>query len=129
MFKNFILCVMLLILGVTTALCLSPTDTITMAARRDAKNFRLSDSLWKANRQAQFSSISDYFKPTKTNVKDTALLIDSAYVQAFRYYAYKQNKRRRTAGHHILVGVEVAAGIAVVLLAAIIIFVAPTMGN
>ena len=128
MFKNFIMCLMILVFSTTTGVCLaSQTDSTTKAAKRDAKNFRLSDSLWKLSRQYHFPAASDYFKPGKTDVKDIALLNDSVYVRAFRQYAYKQNKRRRTAGHHILVGVEIAAGIAAAALIAIIIFIAPNM--
>ena len=113
MFKNFILCLMVLVFSTTAGMCLTAkTDTITKAAKRDAKNFKLSDSLWKLSRRDSFPSTSDYFKPKKADVKDITLLNDSVYVAAFRQYAYKQNKHRRTAGHHILVGVEIAAGIA-----------------
>jgi hypothetical protein len=109
--------------------CLPQTaDTITAIAKRNAKNFKLDDITWKVTRQQKPAETSDYFKPDKIYVKDTTLLRDSAYVTAFRHYAYKQNKRRRTAGHHILVGVEIAAGLAVVALIAIIIFIAPHQG-
>jgi hypothetical protein len=116
------------VFSITAGMCITAkTDTITKAAKRDAKNFRLSDSLWKSNRRYHFPATSDYFKPAKTDVKDMALLNDSVYVHAFRQYAYKQNKHRRTTGHHILVGVEIAAGIAATALIAIIIFIAPNM--
>lgn len=112
----------------TTGICLSAkTDTIKEAAKRDAKNFSLSDSLWKLNRRDHYPATSDYFKPTKADVKDITLLNDSVYVQAFREYAYKQNKHRRTVSHHILVGAEIAAGVATAALIAILIFIAPKM--
>jgi hypothetical protein len=112
----------------TAGMCVTAkTDTIKEAAKRDAKNFRLSDSLWKLSKRYNFAATSDYFKPGKADVKDIALLNDSVYVHAFRQYAYKQNKHRRTAGHHILVGVEIAAGVAAAALIAILIFIAPKM--
>ena len=128
MLKNFILCLMVLVFSTTAGMCLTTkTDTITKAAKRDAKNFRLSDSLWRSNRRYHYPATSDYFKPAKKDVKDIALLNDSVYVSAFRQYAYKQNKHRRTVGHHILVGVEITAGVAALALIAILIFIAPTM--
>ena len=120
---------LLLFIAMSPTVCLSQNvDTITATAKRDAKNFRLDDATWKLTRQQRSAEISDYFKPDKTYVKDTTLLRDSAYVSAFRHYAFKQNKRRRTAGHHILVGVEIAAGLAAAALIAIIIFIAPHEG-
>jgi hypothetical protein len=125
---RYILCLLSFFSIASTAMCLpSKNDTIANAAKWNAKHFSLSDSLWKQNKHHRFPITSDYFKPACANVTNIALLNDSAYVQAFRYYAFKQNKRRRTAGHHILVGVEIAAGIAAAALIAIIIFVAPNM--
>ena len=93
-------------------------DSMTMMAKKDAKKFRLNRNDWikfseeqrersraamiyahsgitRAQR-AQFrkdyaENQSDYFKPTRSGVRDTALLRDSAYVKAYRQAAYKKS--------------------------------------
>ncbi len=128
MFKVFAICVIAFISIALSAMAFPiKTDTTTKVAKRDAKNFRLSDSLWKANRLRNFPETSDYFKPTNADVKNVALLNDSVYVQAFRKYARKQNAHRRTTGHYFVVGGVVTVGVAVLALAAILIFIAPKM--
>lgn len=108
------------------ALCLPKTaDTISAVAKRDAKNFKLDNATWKLTRQRRSTASSDYFKPNKTYVRDTTLLRDSAYVTAFRHYAYKRNKHRRTTGHYILLGGEITVGIVAATLLALDIFLFP----
>jgi len=102
-------------------------DSVTKAARIDAKNFRLDDAIWKTYRH-KLPATSDYFKPDASKVKDTTLLSDSAYVDAYRLAAFKRNKHRHTPWHYVLVGGSIAVGVAIVAVAGILIFIAPTMG-
>lgn len=102
-------------------------DSVIKAARIDAKNFRLDEATWKTYRH-KLPATSDYFKPGASNVKDTTLLSDSAYVDAYRFAAFKRNKHRHTPWHYVLVGGSIAVGVVVVAIAGVIIFIAPTMG-
>ncbi len=102
-------------------------DSLAVVARADAKNFRMDDAVWKKYKHT-LPFTSDYFKPGGTGVKKTALLSDSVYVDAYRHEAFKRNKHRHTAWHYLLVGGSIAAGVVLLALTAIIIFIAPTMG-
>jgi hypothetical protein len=73
----------------------------------------------------QIDYTSDYFKPSKTTTKDTALLNDSVYVKAFRNAAYQHTTARRTAGHYIAIWGGVAVGIFLIIG---FILIANTMG-
>lgn len=129
MIKAFCICLLLWTITASQALCLPiNTDTVTKAARKDAKRFKLDDATWKLSRKYKFPPSSDHFKPGEADVSDVKFLRDSAYVTAFRQYAYKQNKHRHTTWHYLLVGGEIAAGIAAAALIAIIIFIAPHEG-
>ncbi|WPU98052.1 hypothetical protein SNE26_18675 [Mucilaginibacter sp. cycad4] len=101
-------------------------DSVIKAARVDAKNFRLDDATWKKYHH-KLPYTSDYFKPQASGLKDTTLLSDSVYVDAYRQAAFKRNKHRHTPWHYVLVGGGIAAGLVVVAVAGIIIFIAPTM--
>jgi hypothetical protein len=57
-------------------------------------------------------STSDFFKPLKENVIDTALLADSDYVHTFRATAFKKAVTMRTKAHYITVYGSIAIGIA-----------------
>ncbi|MEO6977599.1 MAG: hypothetical protein ABI113_04440, partial [Mucilaginibacter sp.] len=87
-------------------------DSLVRAARADAKNFRLDDAVWKKYKHTLPNS-SDYFKPREADVKSTALLTDSVYVDAYRQAAFKSNKHRHTIWHFVLVGGSIAAGVVV----------------
>jgi hypothetical protein len=114
--------------GFSAALCQSThRDSVLKAARADARDFRLNDTIWKKYKR-RLPATSDYFKPLTVKQGREALLTDSAYVQAYRKEAFKRNKHRRTPWHYVLVGGSVAAGVVVLGLAAILIFVAPHMG-
>lgn len=53
---------------------------------------------------------SDYFKPVASAVSDTALLRDSAYVNAYREKAWQRTRHRRSVGHYVWVTGVVMAG-------------------
>jgi hypothetical protein len=99
-------------------------DSITKAARADAKSFRLDSEIWKKYKH-RLPATSDYFKPSEANSKNAALLADSDYVGAYRKAAFNRNKHRHTPWHYVLIGGSVATGIAILGLAAIIIFIVP----
>src|SRR4051794_13960253 len=82
-------------------------DSLVRAARADAKNFRLDDAVWKKYKHTLPNS-SDYFRPSEADVKTTALLSDSVYVDAYRQAAFKSNKHRHTIWHYVLVGGSIA---------------------
>jgi hypothetical protein len=106
---------------------LAHRDSIVKAARADAKNFRLDDATWKKYRH-KLAYTSDFFKPRAADVKNVALLNDSVFLDTYRHEAYKRNKRRRTPWHYVLVGGGSVAGLFVLMVTAIVIFVAPKMG-
>lgn len=120
---------MLLSAWLSVALCQQPAhrDSVIKAARADAKNFRLDDVTWKKYRH-KLTCTSDYFKPHAADLKNAALLSDSVFLDAYRHEAYKKNKRRHTPWHYVLVGGGAAAGVFVLMVTAIVIFVGPTMG-
>jgi hypothetical protein len=99
-------------------------DSLIKVARADAKSFKLDDAIWKKYRH-RLPATSDYFKPSEANFKNGALLADSDYVGAYRKAAFKKNKHRHTSWHYVLIGGSVATGIAILGLAAIIIFIVP----
>jgi len=101
-------------------------DSIRKTARRDAKEFRLDDTVWRRYKR-KLPLSSDYFKPGKTNDNNRALVNDSTYVQTYRKAAFKRNKRRRTPWHYALVGGGIAASIVVITIGTIIIVAGPTM--
>ena len=105
----------------------SRRDSLIRFARTDAKSFRLDEVTWKKYRH-KLPHTSDYFKPTEASVKNPALLSDSVYVDTYRHEAFKRNKKRHTTWHYVLVSGGIAAGACVVLVTAILIFIAPTMG-
>ncbi len=104
-------------------------DSVIKAARADARSFRLDDAIWKKYRH-KLPNTSDYFKPKASDLKDTTLLNDSVYVDAYRRAAFKRNKQRHThtPWHYVLVGGSIAVGVAVIGLAAIAITIGPKMG-
>lgn len=102
-------------------------DSIIKIARADAKNFRLDNATWKKYRHT-LAYTSDYFKPNRSDLKDTTLLGDSVYVDAYRHAAFKRNKQRHTPWHYVLLGGSIVTGLAVLALAGILIFIAPKMG-
>lgn len=120
---------LLLSAWLSVALCQQPAhrDSIINAAHANAKNFRLDHVIWKKYRH-KLSYTSDYFKPHSADLKNTALLSDSVFVDAYRHEAYKINKRRRTPWHYVLVGGGAAAGVFVLMVTAIVIFIGPKMG-
>jgi hypothetical protein len=103
-------------------------DSIKKAARLDAKTFRLNDIVWKKYRRS-LPYTSDYFKPQASAVSIPALLNDSAYVDAYRHEAVKQNKKRRTPLHFMVVGAGITAGALILFATVVIIIVAPQMGS
>lgn len=88
-------------------------DSLTLIAKRDARHFKLADAAWAMYKKHDFPYTSDYFTPNKTYTPDTALLRDSVYVNAFRWYASGQNARRHTIGHGIVVAglITISAGV------------------
>ena len=128
MVRTTVLLILLLTL-VSTAFCQqgASRDSLIGTARADAKKFRLDDAVWKKYKHT-LPYTSDYFKPRETGIKNTALLSDSVYVDAYRQEAFKRNKHRHTPWHYLLVGGSIAAGVVLLALTAIIIFIAPTMG-
>ena len=114
-------------------------DSMTRMAKEDAKKFRLNRNDWlkfseeqrersrvamiyahsritraqrAQSRKAYYVVSSDYFKPTASAVRDTALLKDSIYVQAYRQVAYN-----KTAGGVSFWGIAaMSAGLAFILL-------------
>jgi hypothetical protein len=127
MFRILLLC-LLFTASFSAARCQTThRDSVLKAARADARDFRLDDAIWKKYKRG-LPATSDYFKPFSVKQGDKALLTDSVYVQAYRKEAFKRNKHRRTPWHYVLVGGSVAAGVVVLGIAAILIFVAPHMG-
>lgn len=92
-------------------------DSITRIAQADSKNFRLNKTDLKKFRKDRRNYNSDFFKPPK--VRDSTLLKDSLYLKAFRDAAYKKTRKRRTAGHYVIIG---AANYATGLIGTIILF-------
>ena len=90
-------------------------------ANSDVKSFQLERTAWKRFKQHNFPISSDYFKPTRLNSSDTALLNDSTYVRNFRAAAYKKTLHRRTGGHKALliggISLAVIAVVSVIILA------------
>lgn len=79
-------------------------DSVVKDAFTDVKRFKLNKQQFKEFRKNKTNSYSDLFKPTKATVSDTANLADSVYVNAFRNAAYNKTLKRRTTGHHFLMG-------------------------
>jgi len=79
-------------------------DSITRIAKQDAELFWLNKKDLKTFRKDRHNYTSDYFKPVKTVVSDTALLKDSVYVKAYRRVAFEKTRKRRTIGHYVLWG-------------------------
>ena len=102
-------------------------DSLIEVARADARSFRLDDAIWKKYRH-RLPVTSDYFKPNETNSRNITLLTDSDYVYAYRKAAFKRNKHRHTPWHYVLIGSSIAAGIVILGLTAIIIYVGPQLG-
>lgn len=119
---------LLFVAWLPTAFCQhnAQRDSVVKAARAEARNFRLDDATWKKYRH-KLPYTSDYFKPQATDLKNTVLLRDSAFLDAYRHAAYKRNKHRHTPWHYVLVGGTTVAGISVLLLTAFLIYVAPTL--
>ncbi|MDB5135690.1 MAG: hypothetical protein JWP37_2293 [Mucilaginibacter sp.] len=90
-------------------------DSVTKAAFADARSFRLDKQDMKRFRKDRKNSHSDFFKPVKANMRDTALLKDSVYVTAYRQAAYNKTRKRRTAWHYAWVTAAVYDGIFLVL--------------
>lgn len=113
----------------SAALCQQPahSDSVIKAARAEAKNFRLDNATWQKYRH-QLAYTSDYFKPHAADLTNPGLLSDSVFLDAYRHEAYKVNKRRHTPWHYVLVGGGTAAGVFVLAVTAILIFIAPKMG-
>lgn len=110
----------------STVLGQTHRDSLARAGRKDARNFRLQDTVWKKYKR-KIPVTSDYFKPTETVQSNAAILSDSTYVKAYRTKAYQKNRHRRTPWHYALVGGSVVAGTVITGVALILIFVAPKM--
>lgn len=84
----------------------------------DARNFRLSKEEMADFRKNKKKYQSKYFEPKAENVSEPKLMKDPGYLQAYRDAVFKRTKRRRTAGHYILIGgvVYVAAAIIAIIL-------------
>ena len=104
MIKALIASVMLLLLGTAVTGQTLSADSLTQLVNADVKSFKLNKADFKIFRKDRSKKYSDWFKPVKGNVSDTALLADSAYVKAFRNAAYYKTLKRRTTGHYFLVG-------------------------
>jgi hypothetical protein len=101
-------------------------DSLIKAAQADAKKFKLDDAVWKKYKRT-LPPTSDYFKPEEANQKNLAQINDSLYVKAYRQAAFKRNKHRHTPWHYVLLGGSISAGVIVVGIAAVLIFIAPGM--
>jgi hypothetical protein len=109
---------------ISTAFCQAThRDSLTKAAKADAKTFRLDDAIWKKYKR-KLPSTSDHFKPTEANQKNRELLTDSVYVKAYRQATFNKNKHRRTPWHYVLVGGSIAGGLFVAFGVTIIILFA-----
>jgi hypothetical protein len=88
----------------STAFCqASHRDSVILAAKADAKTFRLDKATWKKYKR-KLPSTSDHFKPIEAQQGNHELLSDSIYVKAYRQAAFKKNKNRRTPWHYVLIG-------------------------
>jgi len=97
-YLSFFLCIV-----ISTAFCQATRrDSLTKAAKADAKTFRLNNAIWKEYKR-KLPSTSDHFKPTEANQLNRTLLTDSVYVKAYREAAFKKNKHRRTPWHYVLI--------------------------
>lgn len=70
---------------------------LMMLAKADAKKFRYNMANKKQVNQNLKNPNSDFFKPTRTFASNPELLKDSVYVNAFKKYAVKKTKSRRTS--------------------------------
>ncbi|HVS92001.1 MAG TPA: hypothetical protein VHE59_08230 [Mucilaginibacter sp.] len=95
-----------------------PADSIKNIALTDARKFKLDKADFEIFRHNRRNSGSDYFKPGKSAVSDTALLKDSVYVKAYRAAAYAKTRHRHTAGHYVLLGGVAVTVVVLVALAA-----------
>jgi hypothetical protein len=77
-------------------------DSITRIAKQDAELFWLNKKDLKTFRKDRHNYTSDFFKPIKAVVSDTALLKDSVYVKAYRRIAFEKTRKRHTIGHYVL---------------------------
>jgi hypothetical protein len=70
------------------------SDPVKQTAKIDAKRFSLSKPMLHRFKTGHFPETSDYFKPGASNASNPALLSDSAYVQTFRFEAYRKSHRQ-----------------------------------
>ncbi|OAQ42255.1 hypothetical protein A5893_03850 [Pedobacter psychrophilus] len=100
----------------------SNNDSLKQAALADVNVFKLNKPDLITFRKAGRSNFrSDYFKPNTNTTRDTSLLKDSVYVQAFREAAFVKTRKRRTTGHYLAVGGAIYLGVS--LVAALVIAV------
>ncbi len=100
--------------GTTAIAQITHKDSVIKAAYKDAKSFKLNKEQRSALKSQKITSSSDVFKPVKSNVSDTTLLLDSDYVNAYRVAAYTKAIRSKSTGHKIFVGAGLTIGILLV---------------
>lgn len=106
MFKSFLLSLLIVCFsfGNSFSQTINP-DSLKKIAVADVKQFKLDDKTLKKFKENRSNSTSDFFKPSKLNTSNSALLSDSVYVKAFRKEAYKKTKKANVTGHHKRVGI------------------------
>ncbi|MFI5453706.1 hypothetical protein ACHMWN_16325 [Pedobacter sp. UC225_61] len=102
--RRLLLMSLLLIILASTHLAAQKThaDSLRKAVRTDARKFKLSADDFKKFRNGSISKNSDLFKPNST-VSLPQFLKDSTYVSHYRHTTFLRTRKRRTAGHHVLI--------------------------
>ncbi len=91
-------------------------DSVYEIAKADVQNFRLNKADFKEFRESgRNKAQSDYFKPIATNVSNSQLLQDSAYVKTYRHLAFMKTKRRRTTAYYILATIAGIAALVIIV--------------
>lgn len=70
-------------------------NTVNDIAYRDAANFKLNNKE-KIN--------LEYFSPSEHDVSDPLLLNNPEYIKAFKNFAFKKERKKRTFLHYVLIG-------------------------
>ena len=96
-------------------------DSIKKIAITDAKKFKLDKADLRVFRRNRSNLASDYFKPVRAAVSDTALLKDSVYVKAYREKAWNRTRHRRTVWHYAWMTEAIVGGAEVVALISFLI--------
>jgi hypothetical protein len=89
----------------------SGTDSLKKQAVKDAKKFTMKGSQVRLVKKGIITDKSDLFKPTTESTKKTNFLLDSTYVKTYRAETYNRAMKGRTSAHHLILGVEIAAGL------------------